>query len=48
MSNWKVTWFDGTQLREVIVYSDAYNVVTTSSGQGVNTWSILKIERMPE
>jgi hypothetical protein len=47
MSDWKVTWFDGAQLRETIVpMCDAYNVVSMASSQGVTTWSILKIERI--
>jgi len=47
MSDWKVTWFDGAQLRETIVpLVDAYNVVNMASSHGVNTYSILKIERM--
>lgn len=48
MSDWKVTWFDGSQLRETIVFSDIYNIGSTASGQGVNAWSILKIERVPK
>jgi hypothetical protein len=47
MSNWKVTWWDGAQLRETIVYSDAYNVANYAISRGVFSYSILKMERVP-
>ena len=48
MSDWKVTWFDGGTLRETFIpATDAYSVVSMASGQGVNAWTIIKIERVP-
>lgn len=47
MSDWKVTWFDGNQLRETIIpFADVHNVVNIAASQSVNTWAILKIERV--
>jgi hypothetical protein len=47
MSHWKVTWFDGGQLRETVVFSDPYGVVSAASNEGVSAYAIIKIERMP-
>jgi hypothetical protein len=47
MSNWKVTWWDGCQLRETIVYSDAYNAANYAISLGVFSHAILKMERIP-
>ena len=47
MSNWKVTWWDGGNLRETVVHSDSYSVVATAGSHGVMQYSIIKIERMP-
>ena len=49
MSDWRIIWFDGTQLRETIILSsDIYNIVNIAASQGVNSWAILKIERVPK
>jgi hypothetical protein len=48
MSDWLVTWWDGNNLRQAVVFADVYNVVNTASGQGVHTWAIIKIERIPK
>lgn len=46
--NWKVTYWDGGNLREVVFYSDPYNVwnavMSTSASQCAH--SILKVERI--
>jgi hypothetical protein len=46
MSDWKITWFDGSQLRETIVFTDLYSIGSIASSQGVNSWAIIKIERI--
>lgn len=48
MNYWKVTWMDGIRLREIIVYSDVYNIASNASGQGVQAWGIIKIEQVAQ
>jgi hypothetical protein len=46
--NWKITWWDGCFLRETIIWSSAWDVVSNASASGVITQMIFKIERIPE
>ena len=46
MTAWRVTWWDGVNVREIVVNADAYNVVSAASGAGVVVFSIIKIERV--
>ncbi len=48
MSDWKIIWFDGSQLRETIVFTDLYSMASILASQGVNSWAIIKIERVPK
>ena len=48
MNAWRVTWWDGINLRETMIPScDPYNVVNFAIGHGINGYSIIKIERVP-
>jgi hypothetical protein len=46
--NWKITWFDSFHLKETIIFSDIWNVVSNASASGVITQYIIKIEKVPE
>ena len=48
MSDWKVTWWDGSALRVTIVPScDVHIIGSIANSMGVNSYSIIKIERIP-
>lgn len=47
---WRVTWHDGCRLRELVVQSDIYNLITAANAESkgmFNPYSIIKIERLP-
>ena len=47
MNPWKVTWFDGSMMRETVVPPcDTYAVVSVANSHGISALSILKIERL--
>jgi hypothetical protein len=48
MSEWLITWWDGSQLRKTIAHGDLYNIFSSASAAGVNTWAIIKIERLAQ
>lgn len=48
MNIWKVTWFDGSRLREKVFESDIYNLASYATANGVNVYTIIKIEKVPE
>lgn len=33
--NWKITWWDGSNLKELIIWSSAWDVVANASASGV-------------
>ena len=50
LTTWRVTWHDGCRLREIVVQSDIYNLLTaaTAASQGMfNPHAIIKIEQLP-
>lgn len=47
MNPWKITWWDGCNLRETVIPPcDPYNVTSYASGQGVQAHAIIKMERI--
>lgn len=49
MNPWKVTWMDGSTLKETIVNAvDVYSLVSAAYSSGVyNVYGIIKLERIP-
>ena len=45
---WKITWFDLGRLRETSVASDPFNLINNATMQGVNAYTIIKIEQVPQ
>lgn len=48
MKRWKISWFDGFNIRITYVFCDIYNVVNCASSEGVLTYNIFLIEQMPQ
>lgn len=48
MGYWKVTWFDGSNLKEIHTpYTSIEQAVLEACSRGASAFSILKVERVP-
>ena len=49
MKTWNVYWMQGGLLRVTHIFvTDAYSIVQSAAGQGVDVYSIFKIEQVAQ